>query len=174
MKYPVYILMFLLMVIGAQALRFYPHTQFYTYPDVCYLVNQTLYPSVVELNSTAINLDGDICNYKAVNESMTYYNIRYNGTNYICTLNYGLPSYIPPYISWELNTLENIFVLGILIMLYIGLLALGFIFRNFVLISFAFFIGLIIGFMLFNLGFILTMVFFIFNVLIMLYAGKNR
>lgn len=76
--------------------------------------------------------------------------------------------------DYKLDSLENIGLIFILVILYIALLTLAFVFKNFGLMSFAFFIGVIIGFMLSSMGMFLTLVIMLMNIVLFIVFVKDN
>lgn len=72
----------------------------------------------------------------------------------------------------DLESLSGIFFLFILVFLYLGLLAIGFTFKNVGFISFAFFIGIGIGMILFSFHIFFTILFTMINIGMFIGYGK--
>ena len=72
----------------------------------------------------------------------------------------------------DITTVSGGLILFSLIILYLGLMALGFGFNNFGFVAFAFLIGVIIGFIVSPIHILLTIGFFLFNVLIVFITYK--
>lgn len=77
-------------------------------------------------------------------------------------------------LSFSLNNYNNIFFLFILIILWLGLNIISFTFKNIAFGGMAFFIGIIIGMMLFNFHWIMTAIFFLFNIGIFFTTAKFK
>lgn len=75
-------------------------------------------------------------------------------------------------LDFDLSNLNNIVLVFILILLWLGLQVIAFYFKNIVFASFGFFIGLIIGFLLSSMGIILLLIFWILNILV--YMGQVK
>ena len=70
------------------------------------------------------------------------------------------------FFEYELNSTASVLFVFMLVILYIGLLFLAFNFGNFGLGSMAFFVGMILGFMLYPVGIFITLLFFMLNIVI--------
>ena len=76
-------------------------------------------------------------------------------------------------VGFDLKKQSNVLLLFIMILLYLGLMALSFAFRNGVFASFGFFIGIIVGFMFSGLHIIMTIIFIFINIVIYFKFSKG-
>lgn len=77
-------------------------------------------------------------------------------------------------ISLDLTTVEDLMLLFILIFLYLALIVIGFYFKNNVFVSFAFFIGVFIGVLIFTFSHFLTLILFLMNITMYLVYAKQK
>ena len=66
----------------------------------------------------------------------------------------------------DYSNLSNVILLFILLFAYLGVMALGFTFKNGGFVSFGFFIGIVLGFMLSGFNVFLTLVFIFMNIVV--------
>ena len=66
----------------------------------------------------------------------------------------------------DYSNLSNVILLFILLFAYLGVMALGFTFKNGGFVSFGFFIGIVLGFMLSGFNMFLTLVFIFMNIVV--------
>ena len=66
----------------------------------------------------------------------------------------------------DYSNLSNVILLFILLFAYLGIMALGFTFKNGGFVSFGFFIGIVLGFMLSGFNMFLTLVFIFMNIVV--------
>lgn len=76
--------------------------------------------------------------------------------------------------DFDLTQLSNVVLLFVLIFLWIALQTLSFTFNNFAFGSFAFFIGIIIGFLFVNLSVFLTILFIIMNISLYISLARRK
>lgn len=77
--------------------------------------------------------------------------------------------------AYDLSTLTNVVFLFVLVFAYLGVMILGFTFKNGGFVSFGFFIGIVLGFMLSGFHMFLTLLFFFMNISIMwVFIKKGR
>ena len=75
--------------------------------------------------------------------------------------------------SWDFSTTQGVMMIFVLIFLYLALLMIAMSFKNFIFGSFAFFIGLLLAVMFMSLMAWLSIVFFLFNVLIFFFMAEK-
>jgi len=81
----------------------------------------------------------------------------------------------PSLVAYDLTELTNVVLVVLIGLLWIAVMALGFFFRNFGFASFGFLLGLVLGFMLSGIGIILTLIFWLLNIVMFAkYAVKFK
>jgi hypothetical protein len=76
--------------------------------------------------------------------------------------------------AFDLSIQSNVLLLFVVTFLYLGVLVIGFQFKNFGFISFGFFLGIVLGFMLSSVHIFMTILMFMMNIFLFLRMGKNR
>ena len=75
--------------------------------------------------------------------------------------------------DWDFSSTQGVMMIFVLIFLYLALLMISMSFKNFIFGSFAFFIGLLLAVMFMGLMAWLSIVFFLFNVLIFFFMAEK-
>lgn len=92
------------------------------------------------------------------------------------SLYYTNCSYTPPIPAdvpyFDLSTTSGTFLFGILIFFWVALAFMALTFRNFAMLSFMWFVGLLLGFLCLPISFILTMCFILFSTLLFMVGRK--
>lgn len=76
--------------------------------------------------------------------------------------------------DFDLSELKNIVLLFVIAFLYLGVMAIGMMFKDVMFMSFGFFLGIVLGFMFANLNIYLTFVFFFINIGIYISVAKRK